>query len=84
VAGVLHMPARQFFMWNVIGGLIWTDGIILAGYLLAKEIRDLIPPEDIDKYILPVVALIVLISVLPVFIEIFRERRSKKRATTGA
>jgi len=84
VAGVLEMPARSFLIWNVIGGLIWTDGIILAGYLLAKEIRDLIPPEDIDKYILPVVALIVLISVLPVFIEIFRERRSKKRATTGA
>jgi membrane-associated protein len=84
VAGVLHMPARQFLLWNIVGGLIWTDGIILAGYLLAKQIRDLIPPEDIDKYILPVVALIVLISVLPVFIEILRERRAKKRTATGA
>src|SRR6266536_1406574 len=29
VAGVLEMPARRFLVWNVIGGLLWTDGLIL-------------------------------------------------------
>ncbi|HEX2771459.1 MAG TPA: DedA family protein [Micromonosporaceae bacterium] len=80
VAGVLGMPARTFLLWNVIGGILWTDGIILGGYYLADSIIKVIDPAEIDKYILPVVALIILISVLPIFIEIVRDRRSRRRA----
>jgi membrane-associated protein len=80
VAGVLHMPARRFFAWNVIGGILWTDGIILAGWALAKQVKDLIPPEKIDTYLLPAVILIVIVSAMPIFIEIYRERRNKRRA----
>ncbi len=79
VAGMLGMPARQFFVWNVVGAILWTDGIILAGYLLAAQIIKVIKPEDIDHYLLPVIVLIVLISVLPVFLEFFRERRAKAK-----
>ncbi|WP_308195533.1 DedA family protein [Dactylosporangium sp. AC04546] len=79
VAGVVGMPARQFFIWNVIGGILWTDGIIFAGWALAKQIRDLIPPEKIDTYLLPAVLLIVLVSALPIFIEIFKGWREKRR-----
>ncbi|MEU4557205.1 DedA family protein [Actinoplanes sp. NPDC023936] len=79
VAGTLGMPARQFFIWNVVGAILWTDGIILIGYLLAQQIYDAIG-DQIDHYILPVVALIVLISVLPILIEILRERKHKKNA----
>ncbi|HEX7745172.1 MAG TPA: VTT domain-containing protein [Micromonosporaceae bacterium] len=84
VAGVLGMPARQFLLWNVIGGLLWTDGIILAGYYLAESIISVINPADVDKYILPVVGVIVLISVLPIFIEIVRDRRARQRAAAVA
>ena len=79
VAGTLGMPARQFFIWNVVGAILWCDGIILIGYLLAQQIYDAIG-DKIDRYILPVVALIVLISVLPIIIEMLRERRAKKNA----
>ena len=79
VAGTLGMPARQFFLWNVVGAILWCDGIILIGYLLAQQIYDAIG-DKIDHYILPVVALIVLISVLPIIIEMLRERRAKKNA----
>jgi membrane-associated protein len=79
VAGVLGMPAKTFLLWNVVGGVIWTDGIILGGYFLADRIYDAVG-DHIDRYILPVVALIVLISVMPIFIEIIRERRAKRRA----
>ncbi|GAA1029728.1 DedA family protein [Virgisporangium ochraceum] len=79
VAGVLGMPAKTFFVWNVIGAILWTDGIIIAGWALAKQIRDVIPDGQIDKYILPAVALIVFISILPILIEMYRERRNKKR-----
>jgi membrane-associated protein len=78
VAGVLGMPRKQFLLWNVVGGILWTDGIILAGWALAKQIRDVIPDGQIDKYILPAVALIVFVSVLPILIEIYRERRNKR------
>ena len=78
VAGVLEMPARQFFVYNVVGAVLWTDGILLAGYFIARKITDWIPPEDIDKYLLPVVILIVLISAIPIFVEIIRTRREKR------
>ena len=79
VAGTIGMPARQFLLWNVVGGVLWTDGILLAGYALAKQISDLIPPEKIDTYLLPAVLLIVLISATPIFIEIFRGWRERRR-----
>jgi membrane-associated protein len=79
VAGTLGMPARKFFLWNVIGAILWTDGILLIGYLLAQQIYDAIG-DQIDHYILPVVALIVLVSVLPILIEMLRERKAKKLA----
>ncbi|MEV4507872.1 VTT domain-containing protein [Dactylosporangium sp. NPDC049525] len=79
VAGTIGMPARQFFLWNVVGGVLWTDGILLAGWGLAKQISDLIPPEKIDTYLLPAVLLIVLISAMPIFIEIFRGWRERRR-----
>ena len=75
VAGMLGMPAKTFMLWNVIGGILWTDGIITAGYLLG----DAIPAETIDRYLLPVVAVILVLSVLPILVEMLRGRRAKKR-----
>lgn len=82
VAGVLGMPARQFLLWNIVGGLLWTDGIVLVGYLLADQIYSVVG-DKIDRYILPVVALIILISVLPIFFEFLRDRRARKRAAAA-
>jgi membrane-associated protein len=75
VAGMLHMSARTFFLWNVVGGTLWTDAILLGGYLPAQKLRDTIGAANIDKYLLPVVALIVIISLIPVFVEVLRNRR---------
>lgn len=83
VAGVLGMPARRFLLWNIVGAVLWTDGVVLGGYLLAEQIYSAIG-DQIDKYILPVVALIILISVLPIFIEIVRDRRARRRANGTA
>ena len=80
VAGTLGMPARKFFIWNAVGAVLWTDGILLIGHLLAQQIYDAIG-DKIDHYILPVVAVIILISVLPILIEILRERKHKKNGT---
>jgi membrane-associated protein len=82
VAGTLGMPARTFFVWNVVGAVLWTDGILIIGRLLAQQIYDTIG-DKIDHYILPVVFLIVLISLLPILIEILRERRAKKKGAAA-
>lgn len=79
VAGVLEMPARRFLVWNVIGGVLWTDGVLLVGWSLAKQILKVVPGGEVDKYILPVTALIVLISAMPIFVEIVRDRRNRRR-----
>ena len=76
-------PPASSSLWNVVGAILWTDGIILAGYLLADRIYAAIGTH-IDRYILPFVALIVLISVLPILIEIIRDRRAKKNAAAVA
>jgi membrane-associated protein len=83
VAGVLRVPARTFFVWNVVGGVIWTDGILLAGYFLAKQIIKVIPPDKIDIYLLPAIVVIILISMIPIFVEIVRSRRERRRAPAG-
>ncbi len=80
LAGVLEMPARTFLLWNVIGGVLWTDGIILAGYYLG----DSIPAETVDRYLLPVIAVVILVSILPILIEVTRELRAKRRVRGAA
>jgi membrane-associated protein len=79
VAGVLRVPVRTFLLWNVVGGILWTDGVLLAGYYLAERIEKIIPPDKIDTYLLPAVVVIVLLSLIPIVVEILRARREKRR-----
>ncbi|KMO94554.1 DedA family protein [Streptomyces sp. NPDC048387] len=72
LAGALNIPGRVFTFWQVAGGLLWTVGLVLAGYALGSSI------PNVDTYLLPIVGLIVAISLLPVAIEILRSRRGGK------
>jgi membrane-associated protein len=73
VAGVSKMNYRTFVTFNVAGGLLWAVGVTTAGYFLGKTI------PDIDKYLLPIIVLIVFVSVLPVLLEARRQRASSKQ-----
>jgi membrane-associated protein len=79
VAGVLEMPARQFFVYNVIGAVLWTDGVLLLGYAAAGQITKVIPADKIDSYLVPLVIVIVLISAIPIYVEVFRNWREHRR-----
>jgi membrane-associated protein len=79
IAGTLGMPARQFFVYNVVGAVLWTDGILLIGYSVSQQITKIIPADKIDNYLVPITLLIALVSALPIFIEIIRNRRERKR-----
>jgi len=75
VAGVGDMHYRRFVAFNMIGGFLWAVGVTVAGYFLA----DVIGPENIDKYLLPIIALIVLISVAPPAYHILKEPDSREK-----
>jgi membrane-associated protein len=60
IAGVAEMNYHTFLTYNIIGGIIWGAGLPLAGYFLGAVI------PNADRYILPIVALIIILSVLPI------------------
>ena len=68
LAGIVAVPHRTFTRWQVIGGLLWTVGVTVAGYLLGRTI------PGIDRYLLPAVALVVLVSLTPILLEVRRSR----------
>lgn len=74
LCGIIGIPAKKFFIWNIIGSYIWTVGIISAGYLLGERLEG-----SIDKYLLPIVALIITVSLMPIALEIVQNRREKSK-----
>ncbi|OHA15625.1 MAG: hypothetical protein A3G52_04005 [Candidatus Taylorbacteria bacterium RIFCSPLOWO2_12_FULL_43_20] len=63
LAGVGEMRYWQFLRYNIIGGVVWATGLPFLGYYLGKTI------PDVDKYLLPIIAVIILISILPILFE---------------
>ncbi len=59
VAGAGKMDYKRFVFFNFFGAVLWAIGVTLAGYYLGN----LIP--DVDKYLLPIIGLIIIASVLP-------------------
>ena len=74
VAGVGQMAYRRFVFYNIAGGMGWVISMTWAGYLLGRVIPDL------DRYIHLVVAIVIVLSVIPIGIEIARERRKRSLA----
>jgi membrane-associated protein len=73
LCGIIGIPTKKFLVWNVIGSYIWTVGIISAGYLLGEKLEG-----SVDKYLLPIVVLIVLASLAPIVLEILRDRKQRR------
>jgi membrane-associated protein len=59
VAGMTEMNYQKFLVYNVLGGLLWGAGISAAGFFLGSRI------PNVDKYLLPIIVVIVGISLLP-------------------
>jgi membrane-associated protein len=69
VAGVGQMPYRRFVFYNVAGGIGWVLSMTWAGYLLGQAV------PNIDRHIHLVVIVVIVLSLVPIAIEILRERR---------
>ena len=72
LAGILEVPLPTFVLWQAVGGLLWSIGVTLAGYALGSSV------PNVDNYLLPIVALIVVISLIPIALEVRRSRRDDR------
>jgi membrane-associated protein len=71
VAGVAQMEYTTFMRYNLIGGFVWTWGMLGAGYLLGSVI------PNAEKYLTPTILVIILTSILPAVIEFIKHRMNR-------
>lgn len=70
LAGILKMDKKKFTFWNGLSAVIWTSSILIIGYLLGERVSG-----SIDKYLLPIVACLVLISMIPILRELLKKKK---------
>lgn len=69
VAGATNMEHKVFFRYNIVGGVIWGGGVTYLGYWLGAKI------PNIEKYLLPAVAIVIAVSIaVPGIIHYMLER----------
>lgn len=71
LAGVGNMHYRKFFAYNLVGAFLWAVGISSLGYFLGNAI------PNVDHYILPAIAVIILVSVAPSVVHILNDKKSR-------
>jgi membrane-associated protein len=69
LAGMLRMSPREFALWQVVGGLGWTVAITLLGYFLGQI-------GVLARNIEALIILLVAVSLVPIVIELVRNRRT--------
>ncbi len=78
VAGVAKMHYGTFMLYNGIGALLWSVGLTTLAYYLGGLV------EDIERYLLPIVVLIIFLSLLPGIFEYWRDRQASKKEKAEA
>lgn len=75
VAGIGKMEYKRFLAYNMIGGFLWAVGITYAGYYLGALFTHM--GLDIDHVLLPIIALILLVSLLPPVIHVLKDKKQR-------
>ncbi len=69
LAGVGEMQYKTFLPYNITGGILWVMLMLASGFFLGRII------PDIDRYILPIILCIVIVSVaVPVIVSRFQKK----------
>jgi membrane-associated protein len=71
VAGVGQMAYRRFVFYNIAGGILWVVSMTFAGYLLGQAI------PNISDHIHVVVVIVIVLSLVPIVIEVLKERKRR-------
>ncbi len=69
VAGIARMEYSKFVSFNVFGGIFWVALMVLLGYFLGNAI------PNVDKYLIPIIGVIILLSILPGLYHFWLEKR---------
>lgn len=71
MAGVGLMNRKHFFMYNILGGILWSLLMPLTGYYFGKII------PNAEMYILPIVILIIIVSMIPTIKHLYNTEEGK-------
>jgi membrane-associated protein len=78
LAGVGKMRYGTFLFFNLVGGALWAVGLTLLGYYLGKTV------PNVDHYLLPIVAGIIVVSILPPAIHTLKNKKSREKIFLAA
>ncbi len=70
LAGVGQMSYRTLLFYNILGAFLWAGGVTLLGYTLGKSV------PDAEKYVLPVVLVIIGLTFIPVFMHWWQNQKT--------
>jgi len=73
MCGVVGIDKKKFFFYNVVGAIIWTQSVIGLGFILGEKLKG-----SVDAFLLPIIGAIIFVSLVPVFIELFKEWQTRK------
>ncbi|MFJ4551841.1 DedA family protein [Streptomyces sp. NPDC088817] len=71
-AGALGVPTRTFTLWATVGGVLWSQSLVLAGYGLGASV------PRIGDYVLVMVAVLVVLSLVPLLVQVRRTRHIRQ------
>jgi membrane-associated protein len=64
IAGIVQMRYRAFLAYNIAGGVVWASALTFGGYFLGRHL------PGIERYFTPIVLVIIIASMLPLFWEL--------------
>ena len=70
LAGIGSMSYSTFLRYNILGGLLWGAGMLSLGYFLGSII------PNSEHYILPISLVIIVVSFLPILLNLLRGKRA--------
>jgi len=76
VAGVGKMQYKTFLVFNLIGGFLWAAGVTYAGYFAGGLLTKM--GIDIDTILLPIVALILIVSIAPALYHLLKKKEQRQ------
>ncbi len=73
MCGVARIDLKRFVLANALSSLIWASGFISLGYILGEKIEG-----SFEPYLLPITIFVIIISTVPVGMELWRHRRAQR------
>jgi membrane-associated protein len=77
IAGVGRMDARKYFLYSIIGGIVWASGVTLLGFWLG---RVTFVKDHVELILVGIVAL----SLLPIVIELVKAHRASRHTADSS